>query len=289
MNEPSIAHHTVSLADVDLHYVRSGSGPPLILLHGWPQTWYEFHSVIPELAKHFDVIAPDMRGMGDSSKPASGYDVKAVSNDIAQLCDALNLSDVSVVGHDLGGPVAYTLAASQSELVARLALFEAPLPGIELSGLKEFMSNFWHMNFHQVPDMPEALIGGRERLYLTSFFRDFAYDKFAVSAEAIDEFVRCYSAPGGLRSSLAHYRAMPESAIQIASLAETKLTIPCLAFGGERCLGDWTATMLREAAEDVQGGTIDQCGHWVPEERPDWFCRTLREWIFGSNEAASER
>lgn len=272
-----IEHHTISANGIRLHYARCGSGPPLILLHGWPQTWFEFDAVVPKLSEHFDVIAPDMRGMGDSDKPASGFDAETLAEDIAGFCAELDLGEVTVVGHDLGGPVAYVLAAKHRSLVSQLGLFEAPLPGIDVEGATEFMSQFWHMGFHQALDMPEALIGGRERMYLTWFFRKFAYNKLAVSPQAIDEFVRCYSAPGGLRASLAHYRAMPQSAGQIAKLAADPLDIPCVVFGGEVCLRDWPLKLLRQAAKNVQGGIIERCGHWVAEERPDWFVETLVE------------
>jgi pimeloyl-ACP methyl ester carboxylesterase len=141
------------------------------------------------------------------------------------------------------------------------------------------MSHFWHMSFHQSPDMPEALIQGRERMYLTWFYKKFAYDKSSITNEAIDEFARCYSAPGGLRASLAHYRAMPESARIISELAQTKLTIPCIAYGGRSCLADWPLKLLRQVARKVEGGIIDNCGHWVSEERPEWLTETLCEFF----------
>jgi len=268
-------HHTASLSQVDLHYVRSGSGPPLLLLHGWPQTWFEFHGVIPTLAKSFDVIAPDMRGMGDSSKPADGYDAATIARDLFELTQQLELADINVVGHDLGGPPAYVMAATHRSLVRRLAIVEAPLPGVEVEGLAEAMQAFWHMSFHQAADMPEALIQGRERMYLTWFYRKFAYDKAAVTPAAIDEFVRCYAAPGGLRASLAHYRAMGQTTETIAKLSSNLLDIPCLAYGGERCLRDWPLKQMSKVASNVRGGIIERCGHWVSEERPDWFCDEL--------------
>lgn len=281
MTDQAFTHHTFRHGGVDLHYVTGGGGPAAVLLHGWPQTWLEWRRAMPLLAARYTVIAPDLRGMGDSSKPEAGYDLATLAGDVRSLLSSLGVDKARVVGHDLGGPVAYALAALHPGLVERLAVVEAPLPGVSVPGLAEETERYWHMGFHQAPDVPEALIAGRERMYLTWFFKTFAYDKAAVGPEEIDEYVRCYSAPGGLRAGLAYYRHLPVWAGQVAEWARTKLTTPVLALGGEMVLGDLPLRLMREVASDVRGGVVPNCGHWVAEERPDYLADQLLEFFGG--------
>lgn len=275
MTDQTFTHHTSRQAGVDLHYVTGGGGPAVVLLHGWPQTWLKWRWVMPLLAQKYTVIAPDLRGMGDSSKPEDGYDLATLAGDVRSLLRSLGVERARVVGHDLGGPVAYALAALHPGEVERLALVEAPLPGVSVPGLAEETARYWHMGFHQAPDLPEALIAGRERLYLTWFFETFAYDKAAVGPAEIDEYVRCYSGPGGLRASLAYYRHLPVWAGQVAEWSRTRLPMPVLALGGELVLGDLPLRLLREVASDVRGGAGPRCGHWVAEERPEYLAEQL--------------
>lgn len=271
----TFSHHTCRLEDVQLHYVIGGRGEPVVLLHGWPQTWFEWRRVMPGLAERYTVIAPDLRGLGDSSRPDSGYDLRTLSGDIRRLVEHLGLGAIRLVGHDLGGPVAYAYAAQWPGDVAALAVVEAPLLGVRVEGVDDLNHLLWHFAFHQAPDVPEALVAGRERTYLTWFYKTFAYDKAAIGEEEIAEYVRCYSAPGGLRAGFAHYRAFAEDARQVAEWAKTKLKRPVLALGGELSLGVITMKLYGAVAEDVRGGVIPQCGHWVAEERPEYLIDQL--------------
>ena len=269
-------HHLLQLPDVRLHYVRGGSGPPLVLLHGWSQTWYEWRLVMPALAERFAVVAPDLRGLGDSSKPAAGYDKRSVAGDIRLLAEELGFERISVVGHDHGAAVGYALSAANRDLVDRLAIVEMLLMGAggELGLDHSQGQGLWHLSFHALGgEVAEALITGRERTYLTWFYGNFAYDRSAIDDDAIDEYVRCYSAPGGLR--LEYYRTFFEDAAHTRESMQQKLTIPVLALGGDGCLGELPIGCMQLLAEDVRGASIPECGHFPPEEQPDAFLEHL--------------
>ena len=255
--------------DVRLHYVTAGQGDPVVLLHGWPQTWYQWRHIIPALAQQYTVIAPDMRGLGDSSKPASGYDKRTVADDIYQLVRRLGWQRIFLVGHDWGGPVAYAYACAHPEAVRRLVILDVMIPGAGLERIPQASprGGLWHLSFHGVRDLPEALISGRERLYLSWFYRT-AYNPTAISEADIDEYVRCYAAPGGLRAGFEYYRALWQDVEHNKEHAKSKLTMPVLALGGEYGFGARTLRSMQELATHVRGGVIAHCGHWIAEEQP---------------------
>ena len=172
ITESDFTHHTIALDDVRLHYVTAGKGDPVVLLHGWPQTWYEWRRIIPALAERYTVIAPDMRGLGDSSKPATGYDKRTVAADIYQLVRKLGFEKIFLVGHDWGGPVAYAYACAHPGDVRKLVILDVAIPGAGLEKIPQATrrGGIWHIAFHNVRDLPEALIAGRERTYLSWFY-----------------------------------------------------------------------------------------------------------------------
>jgi pimeloyl-ACP methyl ester carboxylesterase len=190
MTTPDCRHHYASLKGVRLHYVTLGQGKPVVLLHGWPQTWYEWRLLMPLLADQYLLVAPDLRGLGNSSRPSSGYDKKTVANDVWQLMhDHLGHEKFSVVGHDWGAPTAFRLAADHPDAVTHLVMLDVPVPGDHSEGPGGLVPR-WHHLFHQVPDLPEALTFGRERIYLEWFFRN-GTDQAGVFSEAdIAEYVR---------------------------------------------------------------------------------------------------
>jgi pimeloyl-ACP methyl ester carboxylesterase len=271
------AHHTALVNDVRLHYVMAGQGEPVVLLHGWPQTWYEWRRIIPALAERYTVIAPDMRGLGDSSKPATGYDKRTVADDIYQLVRQLGFTRLFLVGHDWGGPVAYAYVCAHADEVRRLVILDVMIPGAGLEQIPQATprGGLWHLSFHGVRDLPEALITGRERLYLSWFYRTAAYNPTAITEEEVDEYVRCYAAPGGLRAGFEYYRALWQDVEHNKEYARTRLKMPVLALGGERGFGNRTVRSMQELAENVQGGVIERCGHWIAEERPDYLIEQL--------------
>ncbi len=279
-------HHYAEVGEVMLHYVKSGSGPPLVLLHGWPQTWYEWRHVMPALAERFTVIAPDMRGLGDSSRPLTGYDKRTVSNDIWRLVtENLGHKTFHLAGHDWGGPTAYALAASHPEAITRLAIIDVVIPGD--GGDFSQGGRRWHHQFHMTPDLPEALVQGRERIYLKWFYDTFAYRPGSIDEAALDEFTRTYSQPGALRAGFAYYRALPEDAkINAAQLATGfRLPMPVLAVGGAvsyphgRGRGPDVEASLRRVAGNVTGHVIPESGHFVPEEAPEVLAKLMLDFF----------
>ncbi len=276
MSEAPITHHTVTVNDVRLHYVLAGRGEPVVLLHGWPQTWYEWRQIVPALAAKYTVIAPDMRGLGDSAKPATGYDKRTVADDIYKLVRHLGFERIFLIGHDWGGPVAYAYASAHPDDVRRLVILDVAIPaaGLEQIPQASRRGGLWHISFHGVRDLPEALIAGRERTYLTWFYRT-AYNPDAISEQAIDEYVRCYSAPGGLRAGFEYYRAIFDDIDHNKENAKRKLKMPVLALGGANGFGALTLHSMKSLAENVRGAVIERCGHWIPEERPDYLIDQL--------------
>jgi pimeloyl-ACP methyl ester carboxylesterase len=281
-----ITHHEDEIGDVMLHYVTAGSGPPVVLLHGWPQTWYEWRHVIPGLAERFTVIAPDLRGLGDSSRPLKGYDKRTVANDVWRLVsEKLGHSTFHLVGHDWGGPTAYALAATHPEAVTKLVIVDVVIPGD--GGDFSEGGRRWHHQFHMTPDLPEALVHGRERIYLQWFYRTFAYRSGAIDEDALAEFVRTYGQPGALRAGFEYYRAIGEDARANAAQLATgfRLPMPVLAIGGAvsyphgRGRGKDVEASLRRVAENVRGIVVPDCGHFVPEEAPEFLTEQLFEFF----------
>jgi pimeloyl-ACP methyl ester carboxylesterase len=224
----TFSHRLIPVNGIQLHYVIGGHGPPVVLLHGWPETWYQFRLVMPALAKNYTVIVPDLRGLGDSSKPTTGYDGKTVAEDIHQLVTQLGFKSIFLAGGDVGALMAYPYAAAHPTEVEKLAVWEAPIVGLTPPG----KTPVWWFFFHQVPDLPEALVNGKETEYLSWFYHNLAYNPAAITQDAINEYVSHYSAPGGMRAGFDYYRAFPQDAIQNMNYSKTKLVMPVLALGG---------------------------------------------------------
>ena len=278
----TVQHHHADLGDVRLHYVTAGSGFPVVLLHGWPQSWYEWRHVIPGLAERFQVIAPDLRGLGDSSKPADGYDKKTVGGDIWRLVhDVLGLDAFYLVGHDWGGPTAYAVAAAHPEAVKKLAILDVSIPGDGSPNMSQG-GRRWHHAFHQTLDLPEALITGREEIYFGWFYRNYGARPDVISEADIAEYLRVYRQPGALRAGFSYYRAIPKDMADNAeTAARFKLPMPVLGLGGDRSWGRRTDVIesLQRLAVNVQGGVVENCGHWMPEEQPAELLRQLLEFF----------
>jgi pimeloyl-ACP methyl ester carboxylesterase len=276
MSPVDLVHGRVKLSEVSLHYVTVGEGEPVVLLHGFPQTWFTWRRVIPALAERYTVIAPDLRGLGDSTKPQGGYDKRTVAGDIHELVRALGHGRIRLVGHDIGGWVAYPYAAMYPEEVEKLVILQALAPGY---GLQRNMQEAWHFRFHMELDLPEALVSGRERIYLNHFLSGGIYDRSAISPEALDEYVRCFSTPGAARAFFNYYRALPQDAKDNEELAKKKLPMPVLALGGEFGEGDSVLDSVKQVAEDVRGGIVERAGHFIPEERPDQLVKLMLDFF----------
>lgn len=276
-----ITHHYANIGEVKLHYVRAGQGTPVLLLHGFLQTWYEWRDVIPAIAKHHTVIAPDMRGLGDSSKPAIGYDARTVAEDIWGLINReLGFEQFHVVGHDWGGPVAYALTAAHRQAVTRLAILDVTIPGdgrgTALGGFSQGGRRWWHPFFLEV-DLAEEMLRGKERYFFTWIYRGFSHSPVWVTEEVIDEYMRTYLRPGSIRAGLSYYRELERDARYNQESAREKLLMPVLALGGAggRGRGGEVVESLQSLAVDVRGGSVEQCGHFIPEEKPAFLAREL--------------
>ena len=271
----TFSHHTASVNGVQLHYVMGGKGSPVVLLHGWPETWYEWRHVMPALAKNYTVIAPDLRGLGDSSKPASGYDGNTTAEDIYQLVSQRGFDNIYLVAHDVGVQTAYSYAATHPNNVSKLVILEAPVIGFFPAGAED---RLWWFSFHQAPDIPEMLTAGKEREYLSWFYR-LAYNPSAITQEDINEYVSHYSAPGGMRAGFEYYRAFPISEEQNKELAKVKLPMPVLTLGGEYSFGSAVNDSMKLLAGDVRGVIVPLSGHWIPDERPDFLIKELAKFF----------
>jgi pimeloyl-ACP methyl ester carboxylesterase len=266
----------VDTGELRLHAVIGGEGPALLLVHGWPETWYAWRHVMPALAEDFTVIAVDQRGIGLSDKPADGYDTRTLGNDLVALMDALGHDRFAVVGHDTGFAIGYALAADHPERVDRVALAEIPgapgtTPAPPLFLPPPLNDRLWHLTFNRVEDLPEQLIAGREAAF---FGYEFAIQGGTLPAEVVDYYVSLVSDPESLRGSLAWYRAL-DTTIAQNEARETKLAMPVLAIGGELSYGDHVAEALRAVADDVQGVVILGTGHWVAEQAPEQVLEAL--------------
>lgn len=229
-----------------------------------------------ELAKRYTVIVPDLRGAGDSDKPTTGYDKRTLAEDVYQLVRQLGHQRIFLVGHDIGLMVSYAYAAGHPDDVRRLVLLDAPIPGTEV--FEGFVSSgrAWHFAFHNVQNLPESLVAGRERTYLTEgFYRAQSYNPAAFTEADVDEYVRCYSSPGGMRAGFEYFRAFPEDSKQNKEYFKLKLSMPILALGGEQSLGPLMVNMVKEVAVNVRGGVIERCGHWIADERPEYLTEQL--------------
>jgi pimeloyl-ACP methyl ester carboxylesterase len=272
-------HDTVTVNGVRLHYVEGGNGKPLLLLPGWPQSWYAWRYVMPLLTvAGRRVIALDPRGTGDSDRPASGYDLRTVTSDIHELIGTLGLTangPVDVVGHDVGTWIGYAYAADWPDDVKRLAVFDASVPGVTpppAVGIPSLEANLktWHFGFNRLDDLPELLLQGREREFLSWLFRSKAMRPWTITPADLDEYVRVNSAVGAIRTALAYYRHVfsPEGLEQNRSRMERQLQLPILAFGADKGVGTVLVETMRMVAAHVRGGVFQECGHYMPEEAP---------------------
>jgi pimeloyl-ACP methyl ester carboxylesterase len=260
---------------IEVNVAVAGDGPAVLLLHGFPHTWRLWSAVIPHLARDHRVLAPDLRGLGATTRAADGYDAGNLAADAEALLDALDEPTASVVGIDAGAPPAFLLAVRRPERVRRLVLMESLLG--RLPGAEDFLTGGppWWFGFHAVPGLAETVLDGHEADYL-GWFLDAGTRGRGVPPEIRDRFVAAYRGRESLRCAFAHYRAMPASAAQIAEAG--RLTVPTLAIGAHP-VGNALAHQLRPIADDLTTHLVEDCGHIVPLDRPDVLAPLLKSFL----------
>lgn len=262
------ADKTMQVNGVKIHYRVGGKGTPVVLLHGYAQTSHMWNPIMGDLAKTHTVIVPDLRGIGGSEKPASGYDKKNMAKDIHELVGAISKEPAAVVGHDIGLMVAYAYAAQYPADTRSVVLMDAFLPGIGDWKNMFLLRDLWH--FHFFGTTPEALVAGRERTYFEHFWNDFAANP-AKSVKEADRklYAATYAQPGGMRAGFQFFKTFEQDAVEFAEMGKTKLTMPMLVLSGEKSGGDFLINQAKLVAEHVDGRVIKGSGHWIIDEAPE--------------------
>ena len=274
----AITVHRTEVNGIRLYYRRAGAGEPVVLLHGFPETSLAWRKVMPMLAERYLVIAPDMRGFGASDRPETGYDKRTVATDVHQLVEQLGLGAVNLVSHDVGMMVGYAYASAYPAAVKRLVLMEAALPGL---GLEEMYDadkypRMYHLPLFEAPNgLAEALIAGRETMFVRHFMHQQAYDTAALEDEVLDRYAECLAAPGALRAGIAYFRSHKVDAEHNRENAKTKLPMPVLTMGGTASFGAGLEAEIRPLAKRMRAVMIEACGHYLAEEQPEQVAQEL--------------
>ena len=262
----------VDTGDLRQHVVTGGEGPPLLLVHGWPQTWYAWRLIMPALARDFTVVAPDQRGTGLSGKPADGYDTATLAGDLVAVMDALGHQRFAVAGHDTGMWIGYALAADHPGRVARLAVAETPLPGVSpsppLFAVARLNNALWHFTFNRLAEVNDQLVTGREEIYFGWQFA--AKAARPLPGYAVRHYIETLAAsPEALHASFAIYRALDATIAQNQQRTTRPLAIPVLGIGGAHSLAGQVADTMKLTAGHVQTLVIPGCAHYPAEETPE--------------------
>jgi pimeloyl-ACP methyl ester carboxylesterase len=281
----------VDIGDLRLHAVVGGNGAPLLLLGGWPQTWYAWRLVMPALARDFRVVAADPRGVGLSDKPPTGYDTATLATDMVRLMHELGHERFAMVGHDIGMWTGYALAADHPERLDRLAVAEATIPGVApsppLLGPGRLNDQLWHFAFNRLDGVNEELVRGREHIFFGHQFTSKAATPTALPEYAVRHYVETLAAsPEALRASFAFYRAVDETMEQNARRKARRVTLPVLAIAGTECSGDRVEVTMRLVADDVTSLQIPDCGHFPAEETPGALLAALIPFLTPYRETA---
>jgi haloacetate dehalogenase len=276
-------HHVATVNGFRMHYIIAGSGYPLVFVHGWPQSCYEWHKIIGPLSEQFTVITPDLRGLGDSERPLSGYDKRTLASDVYELVTSLGFEKIGLTGHDWGGAVSYYFAYDHPEMVERLMILDM-IPGLGRTGEKMDIAvaqRLWHVFFHAgMPDLAEKLVSNNVETYLRHFYNStvYNYSPQVFTDEDVAEYVRVYSAPGALRAGFQYYRTGINEDLESLSACTEKLKMPVRAWGGQTFLGD-LVPIWQGVAENVTGGQVEECGHFIAEEKPDFVIAQAQEFF----------
>ena len=267
------------LRDHTIACTVAGEGEPVVLLHGWPQTSHAWRHVIPLLSDRYTVIAPDRPGFGESSHPSAGFDKKTGAGVVRELLVMLGHTTIRLVGHDVGGQVAYAYAAAWPETVSHLSMIECGIPGImDPSAANPLQGGSWHYAFNMMADLNEVLVSGRERTFLRYvLWRDQVglFNAQAITESDLDVYETGMRAPGGLRSSFGYYRSLPQDALDNREWTKKPLSMPTLLIGAEYSYGQGWLSSMRSVAERTETALIPASGHYPPEEQPDILANHL--------------
>ncbi len=268
--------HSPAGADI---FVRSaGTGPVVVLIHGYAETSDSWAPLATELVKNYTVIVPDLRGIGSSSRPAGGYDKKTQAADIRAVITTLGFDHTFVVSHDIGIMVAYAYAALYPDKVDRLVVMDAPLPGIAPWDDLIKDHRLWHFSFWGTDE--ERLVQGRERIYLDRIWNDFSASPSTQPDDATRKFYAAqYAKPGAMRAGFAHFKAFSQDAEDNKVFQRTKLPMPVLAVGGEKSFGATEAVVMRNVAVNVREAVVPNAGHWLMEESPTYTVALIRDYL----------
>jgi len=279
----SFQARTITTSDGTKIYVRfGGTGPVVVLLHGYAENSDSWAPLAADLMKDHTVVVPDLRGIGRSSIPASGYDKKTQAGDVRAVITGLGYDRTFVVAHDIGNMVAYAYASMYPDKVERLVVMDAPIPGIGPWNQILLIPGVWHFNFHG-PDA-ERLVAGRERIYFDRIWDDFSATPGEPNAATRDFFTASYTRPGGMRAGFAQFAAFSQDAKDNEVFEKTKLSMPVLAVGGEKSFGAMQAEIMRYVATNVQQAVILGSGHWLLEEQPAQTVAVVRKFLDASPE-----
>lgn len=267
--------HSPAGADIFVRY--GGNGPVVVLLHGYAENSDSWAPLAANLMKDHTVVVPDLRGIGRSSKPDTGYDKKTQAKDMRAVITTLGFDKTVVVAHDIGNMVAYAYAASYPDKTEKLVVMDAPIPGIEPWNQILLTPGVWHFNFHG-PDA-ERLVAGRERIYFDRIWNDFTADPGKPDEATRNFFAATYAQPGGMRAGFTQFTAFSQDAKDNQEFQKTKLTMPVMAVGGEKSFGPLQAVIMRHVATNVQEEVVAGSGHWLMEEKPEYTVALIRKFI----------
>jgi len=280
----------VDTGELRLHAVIGGSGPPLLLVHGWPQTWYQYRLVMPALARDFQVVAVDQRGIGLSDKPEGGYDTGTVAADLVALMDALGHQRFALLGFDTGMLISYALAADHPDRVECLVVGEAPLPGVSpptpLILPDAVKGRLWHISFNQQDEVNEQLVRGREDIFIGAEY-DASAGKNKLPDYAVRYYIDTLSNPEALHGSFQLYRGFNVTSAQNEQRKTRRLTLPVLAIGGAESSGEGPGNAMKLVADDVQSLVIADCGHWLAEQAPAELLAALTAFLAAYRDRAA--
>jgi pimeloyl-ACP methyl ester carboxylesterase len=277
------ASRYVETGELRLHAVIGGDGPPLLLVHGWPETWYAWRLVMPALARDFQVVAVDQRGVGLSEKPEDGYDTGTQADDMVALMEALGHERFAMYGTDTGMPIAYAVAADHPDRLDRLVVSEAVMPGVSPSPPllvpAAVNERVWHFAFNRLPRINEQLVRGREEIFFAPEFAASA-GTHKLPGEVVGYYIETLASdPEALRGSFGLYRAFDTIIAQNERRKARRLTLPVLALGGEEGIGQGVIDTMKLVADNVQGVIIPGSGHWVAEQAPDQLLAALTPFL----------